>query len=298
MGSRDHFLKRVSEEDLPKLLDVLKKNLPDSIVPYHWILTHLAWRKKIENLKVDILSPDWTDGSVVCIADKLADDNKIYGVLYAKEDKIDSLARALIHTDLIDWHRLKQFSSVLERHVTAVAEILKIKGFKHTGDAIENFCHLHYMSVEEAANLPLPELPANVRVAPLDQSHLQIVCDNWRHYDYQYRPVVAKEIELNPTIGVFVKNEQGEEELASMVLQSEYGAAGLLQTVPKFKRMGYATIAMAHITRALGQKGFMPYGTVLTWNEGSSKLLQKLGFKILGISTWVYLKKPDEKSDH
>jgi len=113
---------------------------------------------------------------------------------------------------------------------------------------------------------------------------LDVVCENWRHYDPEFRPVVQKMIELNPSVGVFVRNEDGEEELASMVLQSEYGGVGLLQTVPKFLRKGFASIALAHMTRILGQKGIMPQGYILLGNQGSSLLFQKQGYKVHGVT--------------
>jgi predicted GNAT family acetyltransferase len=134
-------------------------------------------------------------------------------------------------------------------------------------------------------------LPENIRVGPLSKEHLDIVCENWRHYDPEYRPVVGKMIELNPSFGVFLKNEDGTEELASMVLQSEYGGVGLLQTVPKFRRKGYADIAQAYQTRALGQMGVIPHGHILLWNEGSNLLFKKHGYKVYGVSTWVILTK-------
>jgi predicted GNAT family acetyltransferase len=127
-------------------------------------------------------------------------------------------------------------------------------------------------------------------------SYLGIVCDNWRHYDPEYRPVVRKMLELNPSTGVFVRNERGEEVLASMVLQSEHGGVGLLQTVPEHQRKGYASIALAFQTRAIGKKGIMPHAHILLWNEGSNLLFQKHGYKVYGVTTWAILNKPDPEN--
>jgi len=138
-------------------------------------------------------------------------------------------------------------------------------------------------------------IPENIRVGPLNLSHLDVVCENWRLYDPEFRPVVQKMIELNPSVGVFVQNEEGQEELASMVLQSEYGGVGLLQTVPKFLRKGFASIALAHMTKILGQKGIMPHGHILLWNKGSSVLFEKHGYKVHGVSTWVILAKIEKE---
>ena len=102
---------------------------------------------------------------------------------------------------------------------------------------------------------------------------------------------MQKMLELNPSTGVFVRNERGEEVLASMVLQAEYGGVGLLQTLPKHRRKGYASIALAYQTRTLGRNGILPHTHVLHWNTATSVLLQKLGYKVHGGSHWVMVTK-------
>jgi len=101
-------------------------------------------------------------------------------------------------------------------------------------------------------------------------------------------------IELNPSVGVFIRNEDGQEELASMVLQSEYGGVSLLQTVPEFRRRGFASIALAHLTKIMGENGIMPHGHILAWNQESAALFRKMGYKTHGVISWVVLTKLNE----
>ncbi|XP_059476363.1 uncharacterized protein LOC132197234 [Neocloeon triangulifer] len=290
--STNSVLRPILAENFPNLLEILKEKLPDSILAYHWTATHLHWAQNIPSLKVKILclNGDWRRGAMVGLTDGLAESNKILGMIYAPEDECESLNRCLKATELIEWERVKCFVNNLDRFLPTLTEILKQKGFKHSGE-FHDSCLLLYLPAEEAANIPLKALPEKVRVGSLDNSHLDIVCENWRHYHPDYRPVVQKMIQLNATVGVFVTNEQNEEELASMVLHTDYGGFGILQTVPKFRRKGFASIALAHIVRALGLKGFMPFGTVLAWNEDSVNLLKKFGFKVLEASTWLELEK-------
>ncbi|CAB3364284.1 Hypothetical predicted protein [Cloeon dipterum] len=295
MASNEKLLE-ISQDDVPKLMNVLKELLPDTVAPYHWILTHQKWQKKIPHLKVKVmcLNGDWDEQTVVCLADGLAASNKIYGAMYAPEEKIDRLKAALMHTDLIEWDRLKQFSACLKRIVPLMAEVFKFKGFKHTDDFIYSG-YQYYMSVQDAANIDLGTLPENVRVGPLDVSHLQIVCDLWQHFDPEYQPVAMKMLELNPSVGVFVKNDKGDEDLASMVLMTEYGGVGLLQTAPEHRRKGYAEIALAHLTRRLGQMGYMPSSNVTQYNEASHSLFKKMGYKVVDAAFWVLAFKLPEK---
>ncbi|XP_065349622.1 uncharacterized protein LOC135945708 [Cloeon dipterum] len=282
-------LKQVPWHNIPKLIQSLEKKLPESIVVLQWIKTHLEWRENTPGLDVKILTVDgdWKDGSVACVADGIVGSNNMYGVIYATAEKAEEFKSAAKTSKLVDWNRVKRLSSVLQRNTQMVVEILEFQGCKPF-NVVEGECYLHYISAEEAAQFKLPDLPENVRVGPLEEQHLQILCDNWRHYDPDYKPVNLHLIKHNATVGVFEKNEQGEEILASMVLHCEYGAVGLLQTLPEYRRKGYAAIALAHISRIMGQNGYMPYGTVLTFNEMSSQLFKKFGFKQLeGVTTFI-----------
>ncbi|XP_059476282.1 uncharacterized protein LOC132197188 [Neocloeon triangulifer] len=295
MGSTDTLVE-IKEENIPHLQEVLKSLLPDTVMQYYWILTHLEWKKEIPKLQIKILclNGDWNEKTVICLADGLAVPDKIYGVMYAPEEKLDRLKSALLTTDLIEWPRLKQFSACLLRLVPMMAQVFKEKGYQHNEDEFTYTGYQYYMPVEEAKKFPLPTLPENVRVGSLDGSFLDVFCSHWRHYDPEYRPVVQKMLELNLSVGVFVKNERGEEELASMVLQSEYGGVGLLQTVPEFRRKGYAEIALAHLTKQLGLKGFMPFTNVLKWNEAANKLFKKFGYKLVDRGSWIIANKLPE----
>jgi hypothetical protein len=70
---------------------------------------------------------------------------------------MDILAKGLMETNLIEWHRLKQFSGMPERLVPNIAVILKEKGFRHSGDQFHFPCYLSYMSQSDAENYPIPE---------------------------------------------------------------------------------------------------------------------------------------------
>jgi ribosomal protein S18 acetylase RimI-like enzyme len=138
--------------------------------------------------------------------------------------------------------------------------------------------------------------PENVRLGPLDLSHLDAVCKNWPHYSPDFRPVVASMITLNPSCGVFVRSQDGSEQLAAMVLQSEYGGLGLLQTVPEFRRRGYALLAVRQHTRTLGRAGVNVHCHVIVNNFGSLGVFKKSGLKIVALSNWIFIEPSIPKS--
>ncbi|XP_065341575.1 uncharacterized protein LOC135940569 isoform X2 [Cloeon dipterum] len=286
----DFRLKEVPLENIPKFLEVLESKLPDTVVPHQWIKIQKNWERHIPGLKVRIftVNGDWRDGSAICLADG-PEGNKMLAAIYATEEGQEALKNAAISTNLIDWKRIKIFYAVLERNVPMLREILTNKGCKLYGD-IEKRCFTFYLPSEKAMDYQLPQLPENVRVGPLGEQHLQILCENWPIFDEEYTPYVLNTIKLNLTVGVFVKNSRGEEELASMVMHRESGEVGLLQTVPEHRRKGYAEIALAHIIKLIGQKGLVPFATVIVENKASRGLFEKMNFGVQGMSADIDVK--------
>ncbi|CAB3376460.1 Hypothetical predicted protein [Cloeon dipterum] len=288
---KNDILRALQEDETEELLQVLASDLPSSAVIYNWIKTQLEWAKKLPEIKVSILCPEdgILDGTVVAFVDKLAD-GIVFGAVYSMEKEGTKLRTVLSESKLIPWDRLSHFSGVIERHIPICAEAIRQVGLTPV-DNLYVPCYMHYIAAEDAAKVEVPEIPPNVRVGPLDKCHVGIVCKYWPHYSPDYLNVVEKMIELNPSCGVFVKNEDGSEELAAMILQSEYGGLGILQTVPEHRRKGYALIALRHQTRTLGKAGINVHCHVIVKNFNSIELFKKSGLKPVEISNWVCVKR-------
>lgn len=133
-------------------------------------------------------------------------------------------------------------------------------------------------------------IPCGVRLGALDKSYLEEVCSNWPLYTSDYRPVVEQMLEQNPSVGVFVRAKDGTEELASMVLQSEYGGVGLLQTLPQYRERGYAALGLTYLTEIMGRLGYKTHGHTKIGNARSQKLFKRTGYKIADGTNWITLK--------
>ncbi|XP_065340975.1 uncharacterized protein LOC135940134 [Cloeon dipterum] len=284
-------LKPLCENQVQLLLKMLENDFPSSIFVYNWIKKQMEWASKLKSMKVLILCPDgdWTDGTVIGITYGLAE-GKEYAVMYSPEKDCGKLKKALMKTKHIRWESLRQFCGVLDKHVPLCMEVLSAKGFQ-SSDKIRLNCNMHYVpKYEFSASLDLPTIPYDVRIGSLDLRHLDYVCENWPLYTPDYRPVVAAMLELNPSVGIFVRNDDGEEELASMVLQSEYGGLGLLQTIPKYRERGYAALAVAYLTEIMGRLGYRTHGHTKMGNLRAQHLFERSGFKIADQTNWITLK--------
>ncbi|XP_059475510.1 uncharacterized protein LOC132196703 isoform X5 [Neocloeon triangulifer] len=202
---------------IPKLLEILKDLLPDSVVAYNWLLTVARWSEQSDQVKLILMCPKVLDGTMVGLIDGVAGSNKIFGTVYAQEGKMEGLKNAMMETQLIEWQRLKHLIGIWKRFVPFLADVLREKGI----DFSENYRNLNVMSVEKAAILEKEMWPENVRVGELSEKHLEKMCNLWPLFDPDLQPIILKMLQLNPSVGVFATNERGGEDLVSMVVQAE-----------------------------------------------------------------------------
>ncbi|XP_065340262.1 uncharacterized protein LOC135939682 isoform X3 [Cloeon dipterum] len=198
--SSKYALQPLAKSQIPKLLEILKSLLPDSIIAYHWLLNGSRWIDGHGlDSKILILCPngDTNDGSMVGLIDGLAGHNKIFGTVYVQPENMDKMKIAIKETEHIEWERLKHLIGVWRRFVPHLSEVMRAKGVEFT----ENYRTVNAMTILKAASLPSPKIPENIRVGPLDGSHLDVFCDNWPHYDPEFRPVIEKMLQCNPSVG-------------------------------------------------------------------------------------------------
>lgn len=80
---------------------------------------------------------------------------------------------------------------------------------------------------------------------------------------------------MNDCYGVFL---QSNGDLVCWVLKNHLGQLGILQTLPEYKRRGYATLIIKVMSKDIAEDGHDPLGTVLVGNIASEGMFEKLGF--------------------
>lgn len=122
--------------------------------------------------------------------------------------------------------------------------------------------------------LPEVRLPAGVTLRPLTPDDLEFVVANYHNpgaYETHIRGRLAEGM-----IGAEVNGE-----LAGFVGVHQEGCMGLLEVVPKFRRMGLAEALEAAIIRQQVGRGRFPYAHIRTGNEASIALQKKMGMEFL-----------------
>ncbi|XP_065340973.1 uncharacterized protein LOC135940133 [Cloeon dipterum] len=287
MSYKDDILQPLKSADIPKLMNVLMKDLPNSSWIYDWIKTQLDWLKELKRVRVLVLCPrgDWTTGTVIALNVGLANNGKVFGAIYSIETDGVLLKKCLIESEMIPWRAMSDYVTVSEGHANIYLDALKVKGLQVIHHAT---CAIAYMPPDDAKIVVVPVLPAGARIAPLDVDRdLDTVWDNWPHFPPDFKPVLQMMIRFNPSFGIFVTCEDGREELASMIVQASTVGLGILQTLSKHRRKGFAHILLAHVTKNMGQAGIGSMAHIIATQNTSIVKFKKVGYKFIGQSKWV-----------
>ena len=97
-----------------------------------------------------------------------------------------------------------------------------------------------------------------------------------------------------PSYGIF-SSPGGE--LAAWMVQSYYGAMFSMQTKPEFRRKGYGIYLAKHLTKVVGERGYLPFVVIRPENDASKSLYAKLGFK-KNFQTVRAILRPYEKNEN
>lgn len=113
------------------------------------------------------------------------------------------------------------------------------------------------------------------RVSSLDLSHVDLVNNAWKFGgDEQGYNRVKNFIANFPSCCVL--DEHGQP--VSWVLLYEYGAMGLIYTVPEHRGKGFAKVLISTMVRRLRAEGYPVYCFIEVENTVSYKLITKMGF--------------------
>ena len=115
-------------------------------------------------------------------------------------------------------------------------------------------------------------LPEGAQIRRLDESHLSFVVS---HYHMMDDETYLRERIEEGMYGVFVGGE-----LAGFIGTHDEGSIGLLEILPKYRRLGLAFALEAYLINRLLEQGRVPFTQVSVDNEPSLALQRKLGMEL------------------
>lgn len=115
--------------------------------------------------------------------------------------------------------------------------------------------------------------PLSIRhkdIRRLNMDSFSYVCEN---YDMDNASYVRNRLLAGVMYGAFV-----DDRLAGFIGMHSEGSLGMLYVDDAYRRQGLAASLVAYAANRMLERGWMPYGHVITGNEASMRLQEKLGF--------------------
>ncbi|GLV31757.1 uncharacterized protein CBL_07516 [Carabus blaptoides fortunei] len=240
----------VKEEELPEIIEVLEKYLPESLKFHQTIKTYLNDRVWDFHFYV---SKTWPEEPVILHfpgmtktpGDKLYESFSVF----CPCEELEHLKLLEEEDMLVDW------SEPIYLNFTHRLIMDQIEAFYADRGTMEKVSGDVYMCSNPPEDQDIIEVPAeDAEMLQLKPEHAQAIHDLYPANDMESQEVFEKLIAALPAYGVFSSGG----ELAAWMVQSYYGAMFSMQTRPEFRRKGYV---------------------IRPENDASKSLYTKLGFK-------------------
>ncbi|KAI9560840.1 hypothetical protein GHT06_011793 [Daphnia sinensis] len=288
-GKDDGVLTLATKQCLFRVLSFLDKRLPEYCAIHSFVCAALvssdtSYRVYFRRKQLSATSTDDNDFSLIvtasvetCIEPKRQINMKCW-TLTAWTDDDDTLADAFEAIDVIDW---KVDAAIIHyKHHTPYPAITNFLANKH-GPANENRdCYpgdQYYFPIHVALNLQISEMNG-VYVKSLETCHAKIVYDHWPYSACTKVEHICKEIELLPSAGVFLKEN---DQLVSWMMCHPPNGMSRLHTLEDHRRRGYASLVTRYLTKRVAQSGVVPFVNIVIGNTASCKFFDSMGFKHL-----------------
>ncbi|CAG2057541.1 unnamed protein product [Timema podura] len=232
---KDDILQEIPHQQIPSVLEMLKKDWPASILIYNYIKNFWDWECKDSSRKCHVLIPhgSWECGTVILIVPYVCQlqqsllQYSLYTVaVYSPPEDHGYLERVLCTTNWIDWENPSYilFPGMLPSHKEAVMAAVKFRRLRlpiHTTQ-----CLAYWMPHGKAAQLTM-RCPLEVYIGPLNESHLDTVISHWEYGSQETRALILNLLRLNTCLGLYLATNH---QLVAWVLSTEYGV-GVLHTI-------------------------------------------------------------------
>ena len=105
--------------------------------------------------------------------------------------------------------------------------------------------------------------------------HARKIHDLYPANEIESIDLFEKLIEKLSAFGIFTPNG----DLIAWMVQSYYGAMFSMQTKPEYRRKGYGTYLARHLTKAIQNRGYIPFVMIRPDNIASKSLHEKLAYR-------------------
>lgn len=116
--------------------------------------------------------------------------------------------------------------------------------------------------------------PDDVYEASLTKDYVEIIYEAYSLMNVHTKEQISNSIELSFSYGVFSKFNN---ELLAWVMQTHFGAVGMLYILEKARRRGFAKTLVMRMAKKMSEEGIPPYAMIMESNEKSFSLSHSIG---------------------
>ncbi|XP_070537537.1 glycine-N-acyltransferase-like protein 3 [Ptychodera flava] len=275
---------KLSLSELPSLIETLRKWSPESLQMYSLLRNSYRTNNVWPVLEVYVDSKDMEKlTSVVAVWYLTSQRTQKRYTFYTRDQ---NTSKVLIREPGVVEIERDEFISLncVEPTIDVVAEYLKVMNFI---PGIIGPAYTYILDdLELADEIASREIPAKLRIAPLEVKHAKFLLNAWQYGTAPAIEFFENEIKYQQTLALF--NEKGEP--ISWVVAKAWGDIGSTYTSPGYRRQGLASILTAKLAKLILQQNDIPFTKINKNNETSVALHTKVGFKEVKVNTiWFKL---------
>ncbi|KAG5867387.1 hypothetical protein JTB14_022925 [Gonioctena quinquepunctata] len=207
--------------------------------------------------------------------------------LFTLAEDGEKVYKSLKETKRINFNRKVVFYAI---HSSLYPIILRIIEEMNLKIEKTNPNYIYTMPKEYAIDFKI-ECPPDVKLAKLEITHSNLVNTHWTNSFPNSEVYVAEFIKNNGGFGLFLKSTN---ELVAWVFKTAVGKIGLLHTLETHRKKGYASILIKELSKNIALDGEDVTTNVIVTNEASKKLMEKLGFRNVGLCYYITLEENDK----
>ncbi|XP_019948048.2 glycine-N-acyltransferase-like protein 3 isoform X2 [Paralichthys olivaceus] len=263
-------MKVLNKDELKVAEGVLFKHLPKSYKVYGFLYGFN--RNKPNTLEVVVDS--WPDFKVIICRpdpkDKLAQQLWKKVSYYSMDAQV--LQEMFTEEDVLDWSTDFTVGGLDKSNEPTLKEVSSIRQV-----SITTFTSVHLLFLADSSHLLTPTFGSELesRISSLNLSHVDLVNKTWKFGGNEQGYNIIKHLICNfPTC--CITDRQGEP--VSWILVYDYGALGLLYTLPEHRGKGYAKVLVSTMAKRFNDEGHPVFCFIEEENMVSYRLFKNLGF--------------------
>ncbi|CAG5048736.1 unnamed protein product [Parnassius apollo] len=211
------------------------------------------------------------------------DKNESMEVIILPVNNSIMIEKALLNTNLVDWNRnvtVPFASPDVVDLLLRLSKPMKLKVIYENGKAVKHLLERNSTSF----NISFPD---DTYMASLTPEYIETVDKAWSYYSEKSNGFFKTLMDNDMTYVLYSSNDH---KPLAWVTINEAGALTHLFCLEPFRGRGYAEMVTKFACNDLLKKGRNVLAYTMEGNLASQKLLDKVGFKVIGRDYWVFIK--------